>query len=253
MKIAAVLVVVSALFMSAECLKREDKCLSGGKHKDSPSAEESMVACQAYKSDSCCTSDFTKQLATSPVKKIYNFSWTPCNKTLSRKCESFMVSVECFYRCSRNAIFWRNPNYQSAVLKAPICASFCDGWFEACKEDLTCARDWISGFNMSRDGSNTCKDPCRNFSDYYVSGKDLCESMWGTLSFVYKETDCLQLNFTDPNPNDNLVEKLFGDKEKKPTNEASIFTHDVFLVYIPVLQLLSALMWTLKLHCIISH
>lgn len=253
MKIAAVLVVVSALFMSAECLKREDKCLPGEKHKDSPSAEESMVACQAYKSDSCCTSDFTKQLATSPVKKIDNFSWTPCNKTLSRKCESFMVSVECFYRCSRNAIFWRNPNYQSAVLKAPICASFCDGWFEACKEDLTCARDWISGFNMSRDGSNTCKDPCRNFSDYYVSGKDLCESMWGTLSFVYKETDCLQLNFTDPNPNDNLVEKLFGDKEKKPTNEASIFTHDVFLVYIPVLQLLSALMWTLKLHCIISH
>lgn len=252
MKIAAVLVVVSALFMSAECLKREDKCLPGEKHKDSPSAEESMVACQAYKSDSCCTSDFTKQLATSPVKKIDNFSWTPCNKTLSRKCESFMVSVECFYRCSRNAIFWRNPNYQSAVLKAPICASFCDGWFEACKEDLTCARDWISGFNMSRDGSNTCKDPCRNFSDYYVSGKDLCESMWGT-SFVYKETDCLQLNFTDPNPNDNLVEKLFGDKEKKPTNEASIFTHDVFLVYIPVLQLLSALMWTLKLHCIISH
>lgn len=253
MKIAAVLVVVSALFMSAECLKREDKCLPGEKHKDSPSAEESMVACQAYKSDSCCTSDFTKQLATSPVKKIDNFSWTPCNKTLSRKCESFMVSVECFYRCSRNAIFWRNPNYQSAILKAPICASFCDGWFEACKEDLTCARDWISGFNMSRDGSNTCKDPCRNFSDYYVSGKDLCESMWGTLSFVYKETDCLQLNFTDPNPNDNLVEKLFGDKEKKPTNEASIFTHDVFLVYIPVLQLLSALMWTLKLHCIISH
>lgn len=253
MKIAAVLVVVSALFMSAECLKREDKCLPGEKHKDSPSAEESMVACQAYKSDSCCTSDFTKQLATSPVKKIDNFSWTPCNKTLSRKCESFMVSVECFYRCSRNAIFWRNPNYQSAVLKAPICASFCDGWFEACKEDLTCAGNWISGFNTSRDGSNTCKDPCRNFSDYYVSGKDLCESMWGTLSFVYKETDCLQLNFTDPNPNDNLVEKLFGDKEKKPTNEASIFTHDVFLVYIPVLQLLSALMWTLKLHCIISH
>lgn len=253
MKIAAVLVVVSALFMSAECLKREDKCLPGEKHKDSPSAEESMVACQAYKSDSCCTSDFTKQLATSPVKKIDNFSWTPCNKTLSRKCESFMVSVECFYRCSRNAIFWRNPNYQSAILKAPICASFCDGWFEACKEDLTCAGNWISGFNTSRDGSNTCKDPCRNFSDYYVSGKDLCESMWGTLSFVYKETDCLQLNFTDPNPNDNLVEKLFGDKEKKPTNEASIFTHDVFLVYIPVLQLLSALMWTLKLHCIISH
>lgn len=214
MKIGAVLIVASALVVSAECQKRDDKCLSGGKHKDSPSAEESMVACQAYKNDSCCTSDFTKQLATSPVEKIDNFSWTQCNKNLSRRCESFMISVECFYRCSANAIYWKNPDYQSALLKAPICASFCDGWFEACKDDLTCAKNWISGFNMTTDGSNTCKQPCKSFSDYYVSGKDLCESMWGR-SFIYKETECLQLNFTDPNPNDKLVEELFA---QKPTN-----------------------------------
>lgn len=93
---------------------------------------------------------------------------------------------------------------------------------------------------MSSDGSNTCKEPCRNFSDYYVSGKDLCESMWGT-SFVYKETDCLQL--TDPNPNDKLVEKLFGEKGNKPKSGAFAFTLDLFLVYILALQLLlSALM-----------
>lgn len=43
MKIAVVLIFASSLVVSAECLEREDKCLSGGKHKDSPSAEESMV------------------------------------------------------------------------------------------------------------------------------------------------------------------------------------------------------------------
>lgn len=94
---------------------------------------------------------------------------------------------------------------------------------------------------MSRDGLNMCKDLCRNFSDYYVSGKDFCESMWG-ISFIYKEIDCLQLNFIDLNFNDNLVEKLFGDKEKKLINEVFIFIYDVFLVYIFVLQLLFVFM-----------
>ncbi|KAL9969929.1 hypothetical protein ACROYT_G022213 [Oculina patagonica] len=231
MKIAAVLIFTSALVVSTECLERQDKCLPGEKHKEAPSAEESMSACQAYKSDSCCTSDFTKQLASYPIRKIGNFSWTPCNKTLSRKCQAFMVDVECFYRCSHNAIFWKNPQYQSAMLKAPICASFCDGWFEACKEDLTCAKNWATGFNWTS-GINTCKQPCGNFSDYYTSGKDLCESIWGT-TFVYKETDCLQLNLTDAksNPNDKLVEKLFGEKGTKPKNGLSALTVDLFLVY----------------------
>lgn len=233
MKIAAVLIFTCALVVSAECLdhERPHKCLSGEKHKEAPSPEESMSACKAYKSDSCCTSDFTKQLAT-PIRKIGNFSWTPCNKALSAKCEAFMVSVECFYRCSPNAIFWKNPQYESSILKAPVCASFCDGWFEACKDDLTCAKNWVTGFNMTT-GINTCKQPCMNFSNYYTSGKDLCESMWGT-SFVYKKTDCLQLDLTDgkPNPNDKLVEKLFGEKGIKTKNGVSAFTVDLFLVYI---------------------
>ena len=215
MKTSTLFVIACAFVMRAECFERKNKCLPGKKHKDAPSPESTLHACQAYKENSCCTSDFTKQLANPPIRKIGNFSWTPCNKILSRECEAFMVSVECFYRCSHNAIFWKNPDYPSAILNAPVCASFCDGWFDACREDLTCAKDWATGFNMTAGGANTCKQPCRNFSAYYNSGKDLCESMWGQ-TFVYKETDCLQLNFTAPNPNDNLVEKLFGENGSKP-------------------------------------
>ena len=144
-----------------------------------------------------------------------------------------MVDIECFYRCSPNAIYWENPQYHSSILKAPICASFCDGWFEACKDDLTCAKNWIFDFNMT-DDINTCKQPCRNFNDFYSSGKELCEGMWGT-SFVYKETDCLQLNLTDltdTNPNDKLVEKLFGGKGNEPKSGVPAFTVNLFLVFI---------------------
>ena len=209
-KTATFFVFVCALVTCTECFERKTKCLAGDKHKDSLAPEESLFACQAYTQNSCCTRNFTKQLANSPIRKIDGFSWTPCNNTLSPKCEAFMVSIECFYRCSHNTIYWENPDFPSAMLNAPICAGFCDDWFDACKDDLTCAKNWLTDFNTTGPGNaNTCKNPCRNFSDYYSGGKDLCESMWGS-SFVYKETDCLQLNFTGPNPNDKLVEKLFG-------------------------------------------
>ena len=27
----------------------------------------------------------------------------------------------------------------------PICGKYCDDWFEACKDDKTCTRDWLEG------------------------------------------------------------------------------------------------------------
>lgn len=207
-------VFVCLLVTKVECFGQRRRCLPGENHKDSPSPEDSMHACRRYQKNACCTSEFTKQLADRPIRKIGNFSWTPCNNCLSQKCETFMVDVECFYRCSHNVIFWKNPYYPAALSRAPICANFCDAWFNACKDDLTCARNWITGFNMTS-GSNKCMQPCRNFSEFFRNGKDLCESMWGS-SFEYKQTDCLQLNFTAPNPNDELVEKLFGENGSKP-------------------------------------
>lgn len=230
----------SLLTIPSAAHKGHGKCLPGAKHKESPSAEESMAACKSYKDASCCTSDFTRQLATPPIKKVGNFSWTPCNKTLSTKCEAFMVMVECFYRCSHNAYFWKNPYFTSAITKAPVCSGFCDGWFDACKDDLTCAKNWITDFKMEA-GVNNCKQPCKNFSDYYANGKDLCESMWGA-SFVYKKTNCLQMNFTSPNPNDALVEKLSKEKQFSskvhPTGESSgavFFATSLAIVWIPLI------------------
>ena len=209
------IILVSFLIAGTVSLEKKNRCTPGNNHKLYPSPEDSLKGCNVYKENSCCTSEFTEDLATSPIHKIGNFSWTQCNNTLSPRCEAFMVHIECFYRCSHNTIFWSNPNYPAAILNAPVCASFCDDWFDACKNDLTCARNWLTDFNMSEYGENTCKTPCRNFSDYFVNGMSLCEDMWGS-SFVYRETECLQLNFTLPNPNDDLVAKLFGDDGSSP-------------------------------------
>ena len=27
----------------------------------------------------------------------------------------------------------------------PICGKYCDDWFEACKDDKTCTKDWLEG------------------------------------------------------------------------------------------------------------
>ena len=179
MKLSVAFIIILGSISSAVCLERPNKCLHGDKHKEAPSSESSLHACLAYKENACCTAAFTKQLDTLPVKGVGNFSWSPCNGTLSSKCEAFMIEVECFYRCSHNAIFWKNPNHDSSIRKAPICASECDAWLEACKDDFTCARNWVTDYNMSSNGANTCKQPCQKYSHVYSSGKDLCENLWG--------------------------------------------------------------------------
>ena len=76
---------------------------------------------------------------------------------------------------------------------------------------MTCAKNWITDFNKTADNRNICKSPCQNFTEVYKNGKGLCEGMWGD-SFKYKDTECMQLNFTGKsmNPNTKLVEKIFG-------------------------------------------
>lgn len=231
MRAATLFVLVCLSLMNVESLHQRSKCLPGNNHKEYPSPENSLQACQAYEENSCCSSEFTKQLSNPPIKKVGNFLWTQCNNTLSRRCEAFMLDVECFYRCSHNAIFWKNPSYPSAILNAPVCADFCDGWFDACKNDLTCAKNWITDFKMTGDGTNSCKQRCQSFSNFFRDGKELCEVMWGS-SFVYKKTDCLQLNFTAPNPNDKLVEKLFEHEGHQPESGAfaCTATTEIFLV-----------------------
>ena len=213
--------VAALLFISCANAHNGQKCLEGGKHKAAPSAESgNFTACSAYKNKSCCAAEFTKQLA-SPVTRIGNFSWTPCGN-LTKRCEAFMVKVECFYRCSPNAAFWSKPTVANAFSKAPLCSDFCDSWFDACKDDLTCAKNWLADFNFATSPSS-CKanTTCDKMSAVYTNAEGLCNNIWGE-SFVYKKSqkanDCLKLDFTGPtNPNDAVVDTYFGNTTARTT------------------------------------
>ena len=173
------------------------RCLTGQYHKQKPGPESSDYrACFAYKNNTCCTADFTRQLAVSPILKIGNFTWMTCGQSrFSKRCEDYMAEVECFYQCSPNVGYWKGV-YPGSFVGVPICSSFCDTWFDACKDEVTCAKNWITDFTVFQ-GNNKCNTSrCMKFSEIYTNGSGLCNAMWGT-SFKYtiskKANDCMNL------------------------------------------------------------
>ena len=216
----AIFFLIIATFLNEEVQshshsKVEGRCLPGAKHKPKPSPEDdSYKACHLFKNSSCCTSEFTNQLAVENVQRIGNFSWTLCGN-LSKRCQDYMIGVECFYSCSPYVGLWADPNYNSSFNNAPVCSSYCDEWFDACKDDMTCAKDWIFGFNFTKDGHNQCKQNCTTFKDFYKNGTELCNTMWHD-SFRYvdetKHPDrCLHFRYnTSHDPNIDVVERIFS-------------------------------------------
>ena len=191
----------------------EGVCLTEKRHKTKPSQEDdSYKGCLVFKNSSCCTSEFANQLALPVVKGIGNFSWTLCGRNLSQKCQEYMVGVECFYSCSPYVGLWADPKVKQSFNNAPVCSGYCNDWYDACKDDLTCAKNWVRDFNYTSDNHNVCKRNCITFKEMYRNGKELCETMWDD-SFKYTEDQdrCLHFRYNSShNPNKDVVEKIFG-------------------------------------------
>ncbi|XP_069088873.1 riboflavin-binding protein-like [Pleurodeles waltl] len=180
-------------------------CLKGPDHKPVPSPEEGMAACTIYSNASCCHANFTSQLAESPVIAVDNYYWNRCGN-LSAPCENYLRNIHCFYQCSPHAAHWMHANFTAAIVHVPLCQSFCDGWFDACKEDLTCVRNWMTDWTVDENG-NQCKNECIPYSQMYENGTDLCLSQWGD-SFTPSQTSChcLELNETDELAYKHIIE-----------------------------------------------
>ncbi len=192
-------IIICCILLKIEAKLPPAQCIKGEFHRAKPGQEtNSYQACHLYRNKTCCTAQFTQQLSRSPITKIGNFSWQTCG-TFSKKCEVFMREIECFYQCSPNVAYWAGSSTATYFSGVPLCSTFCDQWYEACKSEKACAKNWITDFNKNSYGENTCKpsSSCQDFSIVYGSGKALCESMWGG-SFVYKvsksQNDCMHLN-----------------------------------------------------------
>ncbi|XP_054615157.1 retbindin [Dunckerocampus dactyliophorus] len=154
-------------------ISSEGVCLQDGKHKAVPSPEPHLKECSLYADNSCCTQEHIQDISHAPSASNQNEPWDKCGP-LSSACEGFLKRVSCFYRCSPDAARWPHPHLHSSIQAVPLCHSFCRDWFDACRTDLTCARNW------ARDprGQN-CTGTCVQYQQMYQHGRDLCESLWG--------------------------------------------------------------------------
>uniref|UniRef100_A0A8C5PRJ3 Folate receptor-like domain-containing protein n=1 Tax=Leptobrachium leishanense TaxID=445787 RepID=A0A8C5PRJ3_9ANUR len=214
MKFAVSLLSLLALVLFFSAVTCQQSCLLGKHHKASPSAETGARECVLYSESSCCYANFTEKLSHSPVIEVDNYYWNRCGN-LSKECEAYLKKLECFYQCSPDADRWIHPNMSFAIVHVPICQSFCDNWFNACRSDLVCAHNWISDWIIDENGENHCKNQCIPFHQMYSNGTDLCQSAWGA-SFEVSSSPCRCLDFSET---DRKVIKYIVDGENSEESE----------------------------------
>ena len=93
------------------------------------------------------------------------------------------------------------------ISNVPVCASYCDRWFEACKNDLTCVDNWLEDFDYAANGQNLCppEASCLSFKERYKDARGLCNRMWGNAFFYSEdEVNCTVMAFDPANSNPNF-------------------------------------------------
>jgi len=204
-------------------------CLKSKNHKYKPGKEDSLhQQCKPWKEHACCTESVTYDIH---HLDMYNFTLDHCfnqvKKNVSSECRKHFTQDNCFYECEPNIGFWVvNTTRKIAserFYKVPLCASDCETWFEACKDDFTCAYNWAQDFKFSK-GRNACNEDssCVTFKDMYHTAKDFCENVWDH-SWHYVEDDepCMHIWFEGTSRDINRKTAEFYIDRQFGTSKAS--------------------------------
>lgn len=126
-----------------------DKCHLKYYHKDVPSAEDdSMSECHPWQNRACCNSETVKSAEALNAGYGPGYEWNRCGP-MSDACERFFVQEACLYECEPSAGLYRkfkedqfnDPDYNEWQLyKMPIKKSYCNAWYDACKNDYFCGK-----------------------------------------------------------------------------------------------------------------
>ncbi|CAH1773994.1 unnamed protein product [Owenia fusiformis] len=192
------------------------QCLDGPWHKKFSGPEgPDYVECLSWKDNACCLANMTQELLTHKAKNLYDFHWDRCGN-LSQACETFIKDEECFYQCEPGLRKFRHDGPKDGrITKVPVCKSYCDDWFNACKDDMTCVENWMEDFDYTK-GENHCPadSTCKTFADMYGNAEGLCNKMWGH-AFTYStdSSNCMVMSFdpTNGNPNAKFISKLVAN------------------------------------------
>lgn len=149
--------------------------------------------CKAYKDETCCTPETDREIRAGGERLVDGTRWDMCGR-LSPKCSKFHHLETCRYECSPDLgdYIVEGKHGSDAFRKIPICASFCDAWYEACKNDLVCGKNWNTDLSWGKKQGNYCKKPCKTYEAYYGSGHELCNNIWGDAMFYSTDrTKCV--------------------------------------------------------------
>ena len=128
--------------------------MSGTANYDLPAPQCNQAGfgsvCAAYRSQSCCSASYVSDFQANPGNLYPGWALDQCprNKTLSASCRRFLEYQECSYGCDANPrvnlqylnAYGQDTNNATGAI--PLCASYCDEWFDACADDYTCWTDW---------------------------------------------------------------------------------------------------------------
>ena len=96
------------------------------------------------------------------------------------------------------------------IENVPVCADYCDDWFDACQNDSTCVENWLDELDFAPDMSNSCPNGsiCHTFREVYGNGEGFCNRMWGNAySYSTNRDNCTVMGFDNsiPNPSFKLT------------------------------------------------
>ncbi|XP_070552619.1 folate receptor alpha-like [Ptychodera flava] len=230
MKCFTVIIMAAALLMTCYAEEWEsvvtdltaeemlDLCMDGIYHKDKPGAEPNLHdQCAQWSNRSCCFSNVSEEIHDDGV--WHDINWYHCGQNaLSEECHKFLVQDSCFYECSPNVGPWlvehkisiRNERF----VDVPLCASECNAWWDACKDDMTCSDNWAKGWDWSS-GTASCPDdkPCRSFAEYFDNATNFCANLWGGSFKVVPDND----------PDMPCMKMFWQDAEKNPNDEVAVY------------------------------
>jgi len=192
-----------------------------GEHSlSTPTPEPGLVNCPQYRELACCSvHQDSEVLPNANGTQLYNFNWNECG-SLSTACQNFFQAESCYFECDPYQTPWANPIYPNPSITftgVPICSTYCDAWFEACKDDYTCGTEWLYDFVPVYDGEGDIEyykcapdSQCQTFGDIFENAQGLCDVLWGG-AFYYSEDlgNCVVWDFglTMGNPN-QYVQKI---------------------------------------------
>ncbi|XP_013408679.1 folate receptor gamma isoform X2 [Lingula anatina] len=195
-----------------------NKCVTlpvEGASKTRPSPEPGLE-CPSFRKRSCCYVNAVANILENHVwNEMITYMHCPQKPRLSPECERLTFEQSCFYACSPNLGPWiyRYLHFD-ALDNAPLCASQCNKWWDACKEEYTCHRNWIT--DMDWNGLNTCKEGsvCRKYTEFYNSSTDFCSTVFnGAYKVVPDSEPCMVFTFDTSKPNPNTAVALEAAKK----------------------------------------